>query len=217
MKTHQRERLAEMYVKALDEGRLDTINEILGLAQRDSELSATIAEISESYAEEAGCELDAAEAERGRARFLKALGRSSSEKGGLERQEASGEGSAGNRTLLQLWVEEAGVKPSYAAEQLDGTSSFFDDVNSYPSRVPDSVKDCIISMNEARFGISPMATEQALMNGNPQARMAASRDEAYTSSDGPTFEEMLERSSMTAEQIRYWRDVAQKNTDLCEN
>lgn len=117
------------------------------------------------------------------------------------------EDSNHSHTLVGLAKAQTGQRPTSIAASVNATVQFLDYVNDFAEEVPEPVRVQLVESFHEQFGVSEVATRHAMMNNRPRQQMAASRDEVYTHS-APTFEKILRESSLSDDQIEYWRDLA---------
>ena len=213
--THsQRILLADRYLALLDEGKIEALTPILTVAETDAELSNMIVSLSRGFAEEYGRDVSPEAQANVRARLDQII--QGEAEGGLP--SASPEtGPAGGKTFLVVTRDLSGKSMKKAAEDLGGTTHFFEDLNRYPEHADPRVQALhgfVYELNAERNGVPVEISADAMEHNNPLYGLAAYA-EGDIDHEEPTFEEILEDSGMTPEQQAFWRGEAKRRAGLC--
>lgn len=212
--THsQRILLADRYLALLDEGKIDALAPILTAAETDAELSDMIISLSRGYSEEHGRDVSPEVQARVRAR-LDEIMRAEAE-GDLPSASAK-TSPAGGKTFLVVTRDLSGKSMKQAAEDLGGTTHFFEDLNRYPNHADPRVQalhGLVYELNAERNGVPVDVSADAMEHNNPLYGLAAYA-EGDIDHEEPSFEEILAYSGMTPEQQAFWRDEAEHRAGL---
>lgn len=212
--THsQRILLADRYLELLDEGQIEALAAILTAAETDAELSDMIVSLSRGFAEEHGRDVSP-EAQANVRTRLEQIVRAEAE--GVLPSASARTGPAGGKTFLVVTRDLSGKSMKQAAEDLGGTTHFFEDLNRYPDHADPRVhalRGLVYELNAERNGVPVEVSADAMEHNNPLYGLAAYA-EGEIDHEEPTFDEILEDSGMTPEQQAYWRGEAERRAGL---
>lgn len=208
--THsQRILLADRYLALLDEGKIDALAPILRAAETDAELSDMIVALSRGYSEEHGRDVSPEAQANVRTRLAEIV---RTEAGGRPPSASAPTGLAGGKTFLVVTRDLSGKSMKQAAEDLGGTTHFFEDLNRHPDHADPRVQalhGLVYELNAERNGVPVDVSADAMEHNNPLYGLAAYAEGDIDPGE-PTFEEILEDSGMTPEQQAFWRGEAER-------
>lgn len=110
--------------------------------------------------------------------------------------------------LLGVYRKRTDLKPAAIARALGVSVTFISDLNRHAKTVPQAWRKALARVAKEALDIPTKVTLQAFEQPFVAPR-AASRDEAYTK-DITTWEQILDRSGMSEDTKRYWRDLLNK-------